>query len=330
MAIRTIHVGAWNRARAHLGVMSDSEVYEPVALVDTNQEFLAKGRELSGLGEDASYGTLAEALGEHDCEAVVVVTPVMLHAPFIDEALAAGKHVMVEKPFTVDLADAERAVATAERQGVQLLVTQNDRLNPVFKTMRRHLEEETFGPPGYAVMIHDKPRNRPYHNSPHMHLWQQGVHQLDTLIATIPRTPVRVRGLSVEPPWGDWPTPSLAHATIEFDDASSATYVGTSQARHAEFHFTIECADAAIAAVSPTGGAGDASLVVKQGAEVEALDVDEPPNGMTEDEQISDMFARQILKGEDTELSGRNNLTTIRVVDAVAQSTELGTVVDVS
>ena len=330
MAIRTIHVGAWNRARAHLGVMADSEVYEPVALVDPNQEFLAKGRELSGLGEDASYGTLTEALGEHDCDAVVVVTPVMLHAAFIDEALTAGKHVMVEKPFTVNLEDAERAVNTAENKGLQLLVTQNDRLNPVFKTMRRHLEEETFGPPGYAVMIHDKPRVEPYHDSPHMHLWQQGVHQLDTLLATIPCTPVRVRGLSVEPPWGNWPSPSLAHATIEFDDAVSATYVGTSQARHAEFQFTIECADAALAAISTASGAAQASLVLKRGSEVEALDVDDPPEGMTAEEQIADMFARQVLRGEDTELSGRNNLTTMRVVDAVAQSTELGTAIDLS
>ena len=324
MALRTIHVGAWNRARTHLGVMTRSDVFEPVALVDVNDDFLVHGRDLSGLKEDSSYTNLTEALDRHDCDAVVVVTPVMLHARFIDEALAAGKHVMVEKPFTTNLADAEHAVAKAEAAGLQLLVTQNDRLNPTYRTIRRHLEQETYGPPGYAVMIHDKPRMAPYRNSPHMHLWQQGVHQLDTLLGTIPRTPVRVRGLSTEPPWGNWPTPSLVHSIIEFSDGFSATYVGTSQARHQEFQFTVECAEAAIAS---SGYGSEAALTLKRGEEIETIAIDNPPYGLTPEEQIAEMFAEQIQEGSNTELSGRANLTTIRVVDAIVRSTESGSAI---
>jgi len=137
MAIRTIHAGAWNRARSHLGVMTKSEDFEPVALVDVNEEFMAHGLDLADLGADAAHTSLTTALDRHDCDAVVVVTPVMLHAQFIDEALAAGKHVMVEKPFTVRLEDAERAVATAEAAGPQLLVTQRARPNPASPTLRR-------------------------------------------------------------------------------------------------------------------------------------------------------------------------------------------------
>ena len=327
MAIRTIHVGAWNRARSHLGVMTQSEDFEPVALVDVNDEFMAQGLDLADLGSDAAHSSLTEALDRHDCDAVVVVTPVVIHAPFIDEALAAGKHVMVEKPFTVSLEDAERAVATAEAAGVQLLVTQNDRLNPVYPTIRRHLVEETYGPPGYAVMIHHKARGGPYHDSPHMHLWQQGVHQIDTLLSAIPRNPVRVRGISVEPVWGTWPTPSLVHSIIEFDDGTSATYVGTSQARHSEFQFTVECEEAALAT---SGLRTNDSLLLKRGGEVESIPTDPPPGGMSPEEQISDMFARQIKEGVDTQLSGRNNLITIRVIDAIARSTDSGEAVDLA
>ncbi len=319
MAIRTIHVGAWNRARAHLGAMAASDAFDPVALVDVDAEFLAKGGDLADLGADAMHSSLTEALDRHDCDAVVVVTPVTLHAPFIDEALAAGKHVMVEKPFTVSLADAERAVATAQAAGLQLLVTQNDRLNPAYLTMRRHLADETFGPPGYAVMVHHKPRSGPYHHSPHMHLWQQGVHQLDTLLATMPRPPVRVQGLSVEPPWGTWPTPSLVHAIIEFEDGATAAYTGTSQARHTELQFTVVCAEGAL---SSWRRGRDTGLRLERGGASESLPLDAPPNGMSAEERIADMFARQIIHGADTELSGRNNLTTIRVVDAVARATE--------
>ena len=49
---------------------------------------------------------------------------------------------------------------------------------------------------------------------------------------------------------------------------------------------------------------------------------------MSQEEQISDMFARQINEGVDTQLSGRNNLTTIRVIDAIARSTDSGQAVE--
>ena len=325
MPIRTIHVGAWNRARSHLGVMTQSEVFEPVALVDVNEDFMAQGLDLADLGADAAHTSLTEALDKHDCDAVVVVTPVMLHAQFIDEALAAGKHVMVEKPFTVSLEDAERAVASAEAAGLQLLVTQNDRLRPSYPTIRRHLTEETYGP---ARLRRDDPPQGTFRSvsrlAPHAPL-AAGRHQIDSLLSAIPRKPVRARGISVEPAWGTWPTPSLVHSIIEFDDGTSATYVGTSQARHTEFQFTVECSEAALAII---GLHSNDSLLLKRGTEVEAIPTDPPPGGMSQEEQISDMFARQINEGVDTQLSGRNNLTTIRVIDAIARSTASGQAVE--
>ena len=158
-----------------------------------------------------------------------------------------------------------------------------------------------------------------------MHLWQQGVHQIDSLLSAIPRKPVRARGISLEPAWGTWPTPSLVHSIIEFDDGTSATYVGTSQARHTEFQFTVECSEAALAI---SGLHSNDSLQLKRGTEVEAIPTDPPPGGMSQEEQISDMFARQINEGVDTQLSGRNNLTTIRVIDAIARSTASGQAVE--
>ncbi len=321
MAIRTIHVGAWSRGRAHLGPMTQSPDFEPVALVDVRDDYLELGRELARLGPDACHKTLTEALERHDCDAVIVVTPVTLHAPFIDEALAAGKHVMVEKPFTVSLEDAERAVETAKAQDLQILVTQNDRLNPVYRTIARHLVEETYGPPGYAIMVHHKNRGGPYNPSPHMHAWQQGIHQLDTLLSMIPQAPTRVRGLSVEPPWGDWPSPSLIHAIIEFDGGVTASYIGTSQAKHREFQFTVECSEGALA----TWGYGaEATLSLKRGSDEEPLAPDPPPDGKTPEEQIAEMFHQQVSTGEPNELSGQNNLRSMKVVDAIIRATEAG------
>src|SRR5918912_4148617 len=55
-------------------------------------------------------------------DAIVISTPVATHFTFAREALEAGKHVLVEKPFTASAAEAEMLVELAERQGLTLMV----------------------------------------------------------------------------------------------------------------------------------------------------------------------------------------------------------------
>lgn len=319
MPIRTIHVGAWSRGRAHMGPMMKSGHFQPVALVDVRDDYLEQGRELCKLPKEACHHTLTAALDRHDCDAVAVVTPVTIHTPFILEALRAGKHVMVEKPFCVSLAEAKEAVNLADTKKVALLVTQNDRLAPAYRTLRRLVADEVYGPAGYALLSHHKPRRGPYNMSPHMHLWQQGIHQLDTLLAVV-QNPIRhVMGVSVEPGWGTWPTPSLAHAVIEFEGGVTASYIGTSQARHNDVQFIVACRDGAL---TTTGQFTSATLQLRVGTDVTPVESDAAPNGMTPEEQITEMFYRQISKGESNEITGRNNLKSMALVDAIVRSSE--------
>jgi len=55
-------------------------------------------------------------------DAVVIATPVWTHYPFAKAALEAGKHVLVEKPLTASVAEAEELVELAERNGLTLMV----------------------------------------------------------------------------------------------------------------------------------------------------------------------------------------------------------------
>lgn len=61
-------------------------------------------------------------LADPALDAVVIATPVGTHFSFAQAALAAGKHVLVEKPLTTSVAEAEQLVALAERQGLTLMV----------------------------------------------------------------------------------------------------------------------------------------------------------------------------------------------------------------
>ena len=63
-----------------------------------------------------------ELLRDPRLDAVVIATPVATHYDFARRALEAGKHVLVEKPFTASAAEAEELIALAERRGLNLMV----------------------------------------------------------------------------------------------------------------------------------------------------------------------------------------------------------------
>jgi scyllo-inositol 2-dehydrogenase (NADP+) len=86
-----------------------------------------------------------ELLWDPGLELVIVATPSDSHATLAEQALRAGKHVVVEKPFTVDSGDAERLGALAREQGRCLAVFHNRRWDGDFLTVRRLVEEGRLG-----------------------------------------------------------------------------------------------------------------------------------------------------------------------------------------
>ena len=95
--------------------------------------------------EAAVVADLAIALAEPNIDLVVIATPNALHAPQAHAALAAGKHVVVDKPFAVTLAEAQSVSAHAERAGRVLSVFQNRRWDGDFLTVRRLIAEGELG-----------------------------------------------------------------------------------------------------------------------------------------------------------------------------------------
>jgi predicted dehydrogenase len=63
-----------------------------------------------------------ELLRDAKLDAVVVATPVATHYDFVRRALEAGKHVLVEKPFTASVREAEELIETADARGLVLMV----------------------------------------------------------------------------------------------------------------------------------------------------------------------------------------------------------------
>lgn len=85
------------------------------------------------------------AFADRDIDLVVLAGPNRSHAPLALAALAAGRHVVVDKPFTVDLAEAEAVTAAAARAGRIVSVFHNRRWDGDFLTLRRLMEAGTLG-----------------------------------------------------------------------------------------------------------------------------------------------------------------------------------------
>ncbi|KHM93738.1 Gfo/Idh/MocA family oxidoreductase, partial [Xanthomonas vesicatoria] len=88
---------------------------------------------------------LDSALADPALDAVVLATPNQTHAPFALQALAAGKHVLVDKPFALDAAQARAMVAAAAAAGRVISVFQNRRWDADFLTVRRLIDEGQLG-----------------------------------------------------------------------------------------------------------------------------------------------------------------------------------------
>src|SRR6185503_4557941 len=87
----------------------------------------------------ASAGELLDA-----CEAVSVTVPTIAHRAAVEQAAAAGRHVLVEKPMAPTVADADAMIAAARRVGVTLQVGHVERFNPALLAARPHVGEVKF------------------------------------------------------------------------------------------------------------------------------------------------------------------------------------------
>lgn len=88
---------------------------------------------------------LTDALADPAIDAVVLATPHSLHAQQIEQAAATGKHVFVEKPFTLTKASAEKAVQAAQDAGIVLALGHNRRFSPSVNELRTRLDAGRLG-----------------------------------------------------------------------------------------------------------------------------------------------------------------------------------------
>ncbi len=97
------------------------------------------------LPEVPSVNTYEDILQDESIELVIVNTPEHTHFDLAIKALKAGKHVVVEKAFTVSYEEAQHLVKLAKDSGLMLSVFQNRRWDSDFLTVRKVLDQQLLG-----------------------------------------------------------------------------------------------------------------------------------------------------------------------------------------
>ena len=222
-------VGLGGATLSMLPKFSKNPGFRIAAVADIDEEILRKFKQDH---PDANTYTDVQALcGDDDVDLVYIATPNRLHSEHAAAAFEAGKHVLMEKPMTIEIPSALAMVDAAEKAGVLLGVNVKHSFEPRVRKVREMVRTGEFGK---LRMINSwryvdwlyRPRT-PEELTPDWGggiVWRQAPHQLD-IVRTIGGGLVRsVRGMA-----GVWdPARRVAgcHATfIEFEDGAVATAV---------------------------------------------------------------------------------------------------------
>lgn len=226
--IRVAIVGCGVIGTHHARVLAEHPEFRVAALVDVTA---ATADELADVVVDELradrprvFAHLGDMIREDAAELVVICTPSGLHIGLAEEALAAGLHVVIEKPLDVDLARGRRIAELAREaagRGILSTVISQHRFNPSSVVVDRAVRSGRLGRLTTAVASAPWWRSQGFYDSGHWRgtwdldgggaLMNQGVHTLDLLVSYLGR-PVEVYAQ----------TALLAHDGIEVEDVAVA------------------------------------------------------------------------------------------------------------
>lgn len=131
-----------------------------------------------------------ELIADGGIDAVAIATPIKTHRGLCEEAFAAGKHVLVEKPLAGTVEDADAIVRAAERSGRTLMVGHTFVFNPAVTAVRRAIERGDLGRIHY---IDSQRVNLGLHQFDFNVLWDLGPHDVSITLYWLQEEPTWVQ-----------------------------------------------------------------------------------------------------------------------------------------
>ncbi len=329
-------IGCGFFAQNQLHAWAAIEGVEIVAICDRDEARLQASGERFGIAR--RYTDAARMLESEELDFVDIATTAPTHRPLVELAARHGLGVICQKPFAVEMADAEAMVAACAAAGVPLMVHENFRWQAPIQAVRRLIDEGTIGQPFFGRFSFrsgfDVFSRQPYLAEGERFIIEDlGIHTLDiarfvmgdatSLACRIQRVNPAIRGEDVA-------TILLGHGEASsVVDCSYATRLPVEPFPQTMVEVdgttgTIRLSEGYRLTVHGPGGTRelDASPVLLPWAE-------RPWHNIQESVQaIQSHWVDCLRSGREPQTSGRDNLKTLRMVDAAYRSASTGSAVD--
>ena len=268
--------------------------------------------------------TLIEDIFRSDVDAIVIATPVSTHFRLAREALLHGKHVLVEKPLTASITEAEELVALAQEQQRVLMVGHTFEYNPAVNELRKLVQS---GELGKIYCIEAERVNLGLFRNDINVIWDLAPHDISILLYLLNKRPERIKVQAHAHVQSN--IEDVAHLDLEFANGMNA-HIHVSWLHPCKIRRVTVIGDARMVVYDDTNPA-EMIKVYNKGAEVHAdpvvsyrygeitiphIDWIEPLHLECED------FANSIRTGTKPRASGEVGLAVVKVLAAAQEALE--------
>ncbi len=327
--LRVVHVGAglWGRSWAEL--ITGAPGYRLVAVVDAADAARAWAQTELGV---ATFRDFERALRAATPDVVVLASPPATHRSLAERALAAGCHVIVEKPLAPTLVDARAIAVAAAAAGRRAMVAQNYRFRRQPCMLRELVRSRSLGRLlGARISCRRDLRDawvsrRDWRGSmPHPYLLDMAIHHVDMLRMITGGEVAAVDARSWGAPDGPFRHDPTVQALLTLEDDTPVSYGGTwaEPLSQTSWNGDWELVGSKGRATW-SGGVGDALRgTVRFGRHREpARPVPLPVLPAVDRLGVLAELRRSLAAGDEPESSAADNLHSLTVILALARSTE--------
>jgi predicted dehydrogenase len=276
-------------------------------------------------GATTIYTRYEDLLADPSIDVVYLGTPNWLHAEQTVQALDAGKHVLVEKPMALTVADAERMVDAAQRAGRLLGVGFHLRHHPLLIELRRRLQSEEYGP---ITLVQaqwgiDMAAVTGWKVDPNLagagSIMGLGVHLID-LIHWLTGREVSAVTAWADGPSARYPVEFLTLAVLELNDGTIGQVTCSRRLPHSRNHLTVYTPGARLTAEGVISMRGEGELLVGRNGAEDRVEMPLPnPYGA----EIA-AFSRAVQTGTPFAASGEDGLRVVQVTTRLIEAAEAG------
>jgi predicted dehydrogenase len=332
--LRVLLAGTGTRGKHWARIMHDEPLCRTVGYVDVNAANLAEVNERWPAPDGALFTELDAALDTVDPDLVVLATPPKGHLEQAKQIFASKRHLLSEKPLTLDLAEAIAIVRGAQEAGVSLTVGLNFRYLAATIEAKRIFAARELGEPSFGQYLYwtNRDGRRPGINKYPLTmrqpmLYEQSIHHLDLFRFTYDAEVARVSAITHNPSWSMYADDANVYALIEMTNGIIVNYFGTwsGTTQRRTFEWRTDCSDGA---VIQRDFFRDLVTVAKNSAEPRAIELIEQEDYVDDTRAMFRHILEQIRAGvPEPTPSGQDHLKTMALTVACEESAREHTVV---